>query len=147
MDMSLHPYQCMWIWYAFMLYLCSWFSLTALELRTEMNYYILRISGCNYLSAPWQYYWLTNFVPFATFLHSTLNARCCAGQMHYNDVMINTMASQITSLNRLCKAQIKENMKSPRHCPLCGEFAGHRWIPHTKASDTELWCFLWSSPE
>ena len=25
---------------------------------------------------------------------------------------------------------------------LCaGEFTGHRWIPHTKASDAELWCF------
>ena len=31
--------------------------------------------------------------------------------------------------------------------PLCGEFIGHRWIPLTKASDTELWCFLWSVPE
>ena len=31
--------------------------------------------------------------------------------------------------------------------PLCGEFTGHRWIPRTKASDTELWCFLWSVPE
>ena len=29
--------------------------------------------------------------------------------------------------------------------PLCGEFTGHRWIPHTKASDAELWCF-WSAP-
>ena len=29
--------------------------------------------------------------------------------------------------------------------PLCGEFTGRRWIPHTKASDVELWCFLWSS--
>ena len=28
--------------------------------------------------------------------------------------------------------------------PLCGEFNGHRWIPRTKASDAELWCFLWS---
>ena len=27
--------------------------------------------------------------------------------------------------------------------PLCGEFTGHRWIPLTKASDTELWCFRW----
>ena len=27
---------------------------------------------------------------------------------------------------------------------LCGEFTGPRWIPHTKASDAELWCFLWS---
>ena len=25
---------------------------------------------------------------------------------------------------------------------LCGEFTGPRWIPHTKASDAELWCFL-----
>ena len=31
--------------------------------------------------------------------------------------------------------------------PLCGEFTGHRWIPHTKASEAELWCFLWSAPE
>ena len=30
--------------------------------------------------------------------------------------------------------------------PLNGEFTGHRWIPHTKASDAELWCLLWSAP-
>ena len=30
---------------------------------------------------------------------------------------------------------------------LCGEFTGHRWIPRTKASDAELWCFLWCAPE
>ena len=28
-----------------------------------------------------------------------------------------------------------------------GHFTGHRWIPRTKASDAELWCFLWSAPE
>ena len=28
---------------------------------------------------------------------------------------------------------------------LCREFTGPRWIPHTKASDAELWCFLWSA--
>ena len=31
--------------------------------------------------------------------------------------------------------------------PLCGEFAGHRGIALTKASDAELWCFLWSALE
>ena len=31
--------------------------------------------------------------------------------------------------------------------PLCGEFTGHRLIPLTKASDAELWCFLWSAPK
>ena len=30
--------------------------------------------------------------------------------------------------------------------PLCGEFTGPRWIPCTKASNAELWCFLWSAP-
>ena len=28
--------------------------------------------------------------------------------------------------------------------PLYGKFTGDRWIPLTKASDAELWCFLWS---
>ena len=32
------------------------------------------------------------------------------------------------SLNRLLKAQIRENIKAPRHWPLCGEFTGDRWI-------------------
>ena len=31
--------------------------------------------------------------------------------------------------------------------PFCGEFISHRWIPLTKASDVELWCVLWSTPE
>ena len=30
---------------------------------------------------------------------------------------------------------------------LCGEFTGPRWIPRTKASEAELWCFLWSASE
>ena len=29
---------------------------------------------------------------------------------------------------------------------LCGEFTGLRWIPRTKASDAELWYFLWCAP-
>ena len=35
-------------------------------------------------------------------------------------------------LNRLFKAQIKGNIKAPRHWPLWGEFTGHRGIPRTK---------------
>ena len=35
----------------------------------------------------------------------------------------------------------------PRYWPLCGKFTGHQWIPLTKASNVELWCFLWSVPE
>ena len=35
----------------------------------------------------------------------------------------------------------------PPYWPLWEESAGHLWIPLTKASDAELWCFLWSAPE
>ena len=35
----------------------------------------------------------------------------------------------------------------PVTVPLWGECTGHRWIPLTKTSDAELWCFLWSAPE
>ena len=35
----------------------------------------------------------------------------------------------------------------PRYWPFVREFAGPRTIPHTKASDAELWCFLWSASE
>ena len=31
----------------------------------------------------------------------------------------------------IIQAQIKENIKAPRHWPLCGEFTGDRWIPRT----------------
>ena len=34
-----------------------------------------------------------------------------------------------------------------RYRPLWGKSTGHRWIPITKASDAELWLFLWSTPE
>ena len=36
---------------------------------------------------------------------------------------------------------------SPVTGPLWGESAGQRWIPLTKAINTELWCFLWRVPE
>ena len=32
-------------------------------------------------------------------------------------------------------------------CTLRGKFAGPRWIPLTKASNMELWCFLCCQPE
>ena len=56
--------------------------------------------------------------------------------VHNSDVIMGTMASQITSLSIVTQpfsqAQIKENIKAPRHWPLCGKFTGDRWIPRTK---------------
>ena len=35
----------------------------------------------------------------------------------------------------------------PRNWPFVWWIHRSRWIPHTKASDAELWCFLWSASE
>ena len=61
------------------------------------------------------------------------------GSFHYDDVRMSPMASQINSLTTrpFIQAQIKENIKAPRHWPLSGEFSGDRWIPSTKASNKE----------
>ena len=44
---------------------------------------------------------------------------------------------------------MKENIKAPRHWPLCGEFTGDRWIPRTngqrRGSCFHLMTSLWSS--
>ena len=50
---------------------------------------------------------------------------------------MSVMASQITSLTiayyqLFIQAQIKENIKALRHCPLCGEITGDRRFSHTK---------------
>ena len=54
---------------------------------------------------------------------------------HYSDVIMDTVSSQITSLTivylTVNSAQIKENIKAPRHWPLCGEFTGDQLIPCT----------------
>ena len=45
------------------------------------------------------------------------------------------------------QAQIKENIKAPRHWPLWGEFAGDQWIPHTKGQLRENVSILWHHDE
>ena len=35
----------------------------------------------------------------------------------------------------------------PRNWPFVRGIHRSRWIPHSKASDAELWCFLWSASE
>ena len=54
---------------------------------------------------------------------------------HYTDIIMGVMASQSPDLplftQPFIQVQIKKNIKVPRHWPLCGEFTGDRWIPHT----------------
>ena len=64
--------------------------------------------------------------------------------LHYGDVIMGTMASEITGLTIVYKpfirVQIKENIIAPLHWPLCGEFTRDRWVHRTNGQ--ERWkCF------
>ena len=69
------------------------------------------------------------------FTHATLQGFYSQRRrrLHYNGVKMGAMASQITSLTIVYSTDYsgKENIKAPRHWPLCGEFTGERWIPRT----------------
>ena len=57
-----------------------------------------------------------------------------------------TMASQITSrlfTQPFIQTQIKENIKAPRHWPLCGEFTGTGDFPTQRASYAENVSIWW----
>ena len=58
--------------------------------------------------------------------------------------MTSSSANHLINLWRgLSQTQIKENIKAPRHWPLCGEFTGDRWIPAQMASNAENVSILW----
>ena len=66
---------------------------------------------------------------------------------HYNDVIMTTMASQITSLTVVYSIVYsdadKKNIKAPRHWPLCGEFTGTGEFPVQRASNAENGSIWW----
>ena len=43
----------------------------------------------------------------------------------------------------LIQAQIKKNIKAPRHWPFCGELTGDRWIPRIRAGNAENVSIWW----
>ena len=71
--------------------------------------------------------------------------------VHYTDVKMSLMASQITSLtvvnSTFIQTQIKENIKAPRHWPLCGEFTGTGEFPAQRASYAENVSIWWRHHE
>ena len=66
---------------------------------------------------------------------------------HYNDVIMGTVASQITSLtivySTVIQTEIKENIKAPCHWSLCGEFTGICEFPAQWASNAENVSIWW----
>ena len=67
--------------------------------------------------------------------------------LHYNDVIMGTVVFQITSLtivySSFIQAQIKENIKAPRHWLLCGEFTRTGEFPAQMASNMENVSIWW----
>ena len=101
----------------------------------ELNWMELQISQ---FSIEWGYgeNILCGMCPFLLY---TLSGRLCerpdrsALQWRHNErIGVLNHQSHDCLLNRLFKAQIKENIKAPCHWPLCGEFTGDGWILRTK---------------
>ena len=83
-----------------------------------------------------------------------LNTNNSLLSLFYNGCGNITMANNHSHNSHLCMKLSKPHMMTSSNGdifrvtgPLWGEFTGHRWIPLTKASDAELWRFLWSAPE
>ena len=69
------------------------------------------------------------------YIYKSIGLRC-VGNNHYNDIIMRAMAYQITGVSivysTLGSGLNEKNIKAPRHWPMCGEFTGDRYIPHTK---------------
>ena len=91
----------------------SIFSFLQSSLSTVCSYFWTYLY---FVTRPWLFTWLGIMIA-----------------LHYNDVMMAVMASQITSLTIVYSTVYSgaENIKARRHWPLCGEFTGDRWIPRT----------------
>ena len=50
--------------------------------------------------------------------------------IHYNDVIMGAMVSQITSFT-IVYSTVYSDADQRKHWPLCGEFIDDRWIPRT----------------
>ena len=70
---------------------------------------------------------------------------------YYNDVIMGAMTSQVTSLTIVYStvysgAHQRKKIKAPRHWPLCGEFTGDRWTPHTNGQQRGNVSIWWRHP-
>ena len=81
------------------------------------------------------------------FCHQEADVQPHIENYHYNDVIMSTIASQITSItivySTFIQTQIKGNIKAPRHWPLCGEFTGTGEFPAQMASYAENVSIWW----
>ena len=70
------------------------------------------------------------------FANGKLSCKICFGnyfENHYSDTIMWRLKSPASPFftQPFIQAQIKDNIKAPRHWSLCGEVTGHRWLPLT----------------
>ena len=138
---------------------------------------------CSRSDLIWSYLISSNLI--LSYLNSWWRHQLETFSTHYSDVIMGSVASQITSLTNVYssvysdadqrkhqssaslgfvrgihRGPMNSSQKWPVTrkmfliddvimvtSPLWWESTGHRCIPLTKASDVDLWCFLWSTPE
>ena len=85
------------------------------------------------MSIPWNDHLLkfTLHDPFQTEIGKVSTQVYSLQWRHNGRDSISNLQPHDCLLNRFIQTQIKENIKAPRHWPLCGEFTGDRWIPRT----------------
>ena len=76
-------------------------------------------------------------------IHSLMNVKEDQGFTRSEGYFV--FHQSITSLILMMTSPCGKNFRVTG--PLCRECTGDRWIPLTMASDSELWCFLWSALE
>ena len=88
---------------------------------------------------------------------NTMNSS--ANAQHYIIAMASHIIVRLDYLNnksklttqKISKLRIHDDVIKWKHFPRNWSFVRgihrSRWIPRTKASDAELWCFLWFTPE
>ena len=95
--------------------------------------------SCLYDNLPWRWHQWQQRCHIDELFYQCVEIRvyvtyCFDGtlSLQYTDVIMDPIASQITSLisvsSTVYSGADQKNIKAPRHWPLCG----HRWIPHTK---------------
>ena len=96
----------------------------------------------------WHYFWVPSSI------HTTFSKLQCCRYLNVNDMMNMAQIEQYwQQLNTIkcklcaCFMMLIKWKHFPHYWPIVGGTTSNRWIPLTKASDTELWCFLWSAIE
>ena len=117
-----------------------WNNLSGINLWYQYLRVYLRVCYDNIrIAHSWHHNWLYTI---------TVSLFWCSSVLFELWLRTNYKRCRILEWHRTPKSWWRHQMETfPRNWPFVREIHRSRWIPHTKASDAELWCLLWSAPE